>query len=51
MSKSEVERIWLPFLLWLVPLTAHLAVPLRRRWLAASTVWALAVAVLLRTTW
>jgi methylthioxylose transferase len=51
LSKSEVERIWLPFLLWLVPLTACLPARHQRRWLAASAVWALAAGVLLRTTW
>jgi hypothetical protein len=51
LSKSEVERIWLPFLLWLVPLAAYLPAGQQRRWLAASAVWALAAGVLLRTTW
>ena len=51
LSKSEVERIWLPFLLWVVPLAAHLPAGHQRRWLAASAVWALAAGVLLRTTW
>jgi len=51
LSKSEVERIWLPFMLWLVPLTAALAPVRARRWLAASAVWALLVGVVFRTTW
>jgi methylthioxylose transferase len=51
LSKSEVERIWLPFLLWLVPLTAYLPARHHRRWLAAAAMWALAAGVLLRTTW
>ena len=51
LSKSEVERIWLPFLLWLVPLTAALTTGRARAYLAASAGWALAVAVLFRTTW
>ncbi len=51
LSKSEVERIWLPFLLWLVPLAAYLPAGHQRRWLAASAVWALVAGVLLRTTW
>ena len=51
LSKSEVERIWLPFLLWLVPLTAHLPATSRRGWLLASSAWAVGVTVLLRTTW
>ena len=51
LSKSEVERIWLPFLLWLVPLAAMLTGAHARRWLAASAGWALLVGVLYRTTW
>ena len=49
LSKSEVERIWLPFMLWLVPLAACL--PARRRWLVASALWALAAGIVWRTTW
>ncbi|CAA9358865.1 MAG: hypothetical protein AVDCRST_MAG16-2865 [uncultured Frankineae bacterium] len=51
LSKSEVERIWLPFMLWLVPLTAMLPAGHQRRWLIASAGWALAVGVVFRTTW
>lgn len=51
LSKSEVERIWLPFMLWLVPLAAMLRAAHSRRWLAASAGWALLVGVLYRTTW
>jgi len=51
LSKSEVERIWLPFLLWLVPAVAVLAAGRTRAWLATSALWALAMAVLFRTTW
>ena len=51
LSKSEVERIWLPFMLWLVPLTALLPRAHSRRWLAASAGWALLVGALYRTTW
>ncbi|MFD0205959.1 MULTISPECIES: hypothetical protein [Saccharothrix] len=47
LSKAEVERIWLPFTVWLVVL-----VPDRRRtWLAAQAVTALAVNHLLLTNW
>ncbi|WP_367138691.1 hypothetical protein [Saccharothrix sp. HUAS TT1] len=47
LSKAEVERIWLPFTVWLVVL-----VPARRRpWLAAQAVTALAVNHLLLTNW
>ena len=51
LSKSEVERIWLPFLFWLVPLTAWLLPGQRRWWLAVQAVWAVGVCVLFRTTW
>ena len=51
LSKSEVERIWLPFMLWLVPLAAMLPAAQSRRWLAASAGWALLVGILYRTTW
>ncbi|MFJ6669819.1 hypothetical protein ACIQMJ_01780 [Actinosynnema sp. NPDC091369] len=47
LSKAEVERIWLPFTVWLLVL-----VPDRRRpWLAAQAVTALAVNHLLLTNW
>ncbi|MCC8251245.1 hypothetical protein LNK82_44060 [Saccharothrix sp. NEAU-S10] len=47
LSKAEVERIWLPFTVWLVVL-----VPDRRRlWLTAQAVTALAVNHLLLTNW
>jgi hypothetical protein len=51
MSKGEVERIWLPFAVWLVPLCALLP---RRQvgwWLAAQALLALAVNHLLLTVW
>ncbi len=51
LSKSEVERIWLPFMLWLVPLAAVLPAAHTRRWLAVSAGWALLAGVLYRTTW
>jgi len=51
LSKSEVERIWLPFMLWLVPLTAMLPAAHSRRWLAVSAGWALLVGIVFRTTW
>ncbi|NUT92625.1 MAG: hypothetical protein HOY78_11400 [Saccharothrix sp.] len=48
LSKAEVERIWLPFTVWLLVLvpTSH-----RRLWLAAQAVTALAVNHLLLTGW
>ena len=51
LSKSEVERIWLPFMLWLVPLAALLPAAHARRWLAVAAGWALLAGVLYRTTW
>lgn len=53
LSKAEVERIWLPFVPWLVLATAFLPEP--RAWrsslLATQAATALAVQVLLRTPW
>jgi methylthioxylose transferase len=49
MSKAEVERIWLPFAVWLVLPCALLPRP--RPWLAAQAALALAVNHLLLTTW
>lgn len=51
LSKSETERIWLPFMLWLVPLTAWLPVDRQRAWLIAAAVWTVAVSIIFRTTW
>jgi hypothetical protein len=50
-SKAEVERIWLPFAVWLLPATGLLPAADRRRWLAAQAVIALLVNHLLLTTW
>jgi len=49
LSKAEVERIWLPFAVWLVIPCALLPRP--RAWLAAQAVLALAVNHLLLTVW
>lgn len=50
MSKAETERIWLPFMLWLIPATALL--PGRRRgWLAGQAAVALLVNHLVFTGW
>ena len=49
LSKAEVERIWLPFAVWLVVACATLPHP--RRWLAAQAGLALAVNHLLLTVW
>ncbi|MCR6484062.1 hypothetical protein M8542_14665 [Amycolatopsis sp. OK19-0408] len=51
LSKAETERIWLPFGVWLLPLTALLPRPGRRWWLAAQAVTALVVNHLLLTGW
>ena len=51
LSRSEVERIWLPFTIWLVPLTAWLDARDRTRWLVAQAGWAVAIGVVLRFTW
>jgi hypothetical protein len=49
LSKAEVERIWLPFAVWLVVPSALLPRP--RAWLAAQAGLALAVNHLLLTVW
>ncbi|MFD5078813.1 hypothetical protein [Streptomyces sp. NPDC058371] len=49
MSKAETERIWLPFVMWLLPAGAFLPGP--RRWLAAQAVLALLLNHLLLTGW
>lgn len=49
LSKAEVERIWLPFGIWLTVSCALL--PRARAWLAAQAVLALAVNHLLLTVW
>jgi hypothetical protein len=49
MSKAETERIWLPFVLWLLPAGALLTRP--RAWLTAQALLALLLNHLLRTGW
>jgi hypothetical protein len=51
LSKAEVERIWLPFAVWLVAGAALLPAPGRRGWLVVQAVTALLVNHLLLTTW
>lgn len=51
LSKSEVERIWLGFAVWLLPVCALLPRTHLRGWLASQAVLALAVNHLLLTTW
>ncbi|MFI6760979.1 hypothetical protein ACIBF5_17770 [Micromonospora sp. NPDC050417] len=51
MSKAEVERIWLPFAVWLPTAAALLPSGHRRCWLALQAVTALAVNHLVWTVW
>ena len=51
LSKSEVERIWLPFAVWIVPLAALLPRPSARWWLLAQATLALVINHLLLTVW
>lgn len=51
LSRSEVERIWLPFVPWLLVGTALLSARWRRFGLAAGVLTGLAVEHLLRTAW
>jgi hypothetical protein len=51
LSKAEVERIWLPFAVWLVAGAALLPASSRRGWLAAGAITALVVNHVLLTNW
>ena len=51
LSKAEVERIWLPFAVWLIAATGLLPGRQVRWWLVAQAVVALTVNHLLLTTW
>ncbi|MFG2586811.1 hypothetical protein [Streptomyces sp. NPDC048438] len=51
MSKAETERIWQPFVVWLMPAAALIPDIGRRGWLAAQAVVALLVNHLLWTGW
>ncbi|MQA11578.1 MAG: hypothetical protein GEU98_24110 [Pseudonocardiaceae bacterium] len=51
LSKAEVERIWLPFAVWLLPAAGLLPEASRRWWLAGQAAVALAVNHLLWTNW
>ncbi len=50
-SKAEVERIWLPFAVWLTAGAGLLPEADRRAWLAAQAIAALLINHLLLTTW
>jgi hypothetical protein len=51
LSKAEVERIWLPYAVWLLAATGWLPPEHRRGWLAVQAVTALAVNHLILTGW
>lgn len=51
LSKSEVERIWLPFAVWIAAACAVLPRPAVRWWLLGQAALALVVNHLLLTTW
>ncbi|MCZ4500719.1 MAG: hypothetical protein JWQ74_3274, partial [Marmoricola sp.] len=51
MSRAEVERIWLPFVPWILLGTALLPEVWRRRGLALQVIGALALAHLFHTAW
>ena len=51
LSKAEVERIWLPFTVWLTAAPALLPVRSHRMWLALNAVGALLVNTVLVTNW
>ena len=51
LSKAEVERIWLPYAIWLLVGTAWLPERHRRAWLVAQALTALVINHLLLTDW
>jgi hypothetical protein len=51
LSKAEVERIWLPYAVWLLVATAWLPARHRRWWLAAQALTALLVNHVVLTNW
>ena len=51
LSKSETERIWLPFAIWMITAPALLPPRRHRAWLAVQAVGALAINHLLLTHW
>lgn len=55
LSKGEVERIWLPFAVWVLPAGWALAAPAdvahARRWLALQASFAVLVQVAVRSRW
>jgi hypothetical protein len=51
LSKGEVERIYLPWAVWLLPLAGLLPVASRRGWLAAQLGLAFVIAATTELTW
>ena len=53
LSKGEVERIWLPFAVWILAAAAVLGerLPVARRWLAVQALVAVVVQVAVRSRW
>ncbi|OBK42765.1 hypothetical protein A5659_07800 [Mycobacterium sp. 1165196.3] len=51
LSKAEVERIWLPFTVWLPASAALLPVRSHRIWLALNAIGALALNTIILTHW
>ncbi|BBY27977.1 hypothetical protein [Mycolicibacterium sediminis] len=51
LSKAEVERIWLPFTVWLMAAAALLPARSHRWWLAANVIGALALNSFILTNW
>ena len=50
-TKGEVERIWLPYALWLVPVAAALPVARQRQWLALQATTTLLLQAFLVSFW
>ena len=50
-TKGEVERIWLPFAVWLLPAAGSLPVTRHRQWLTAQAVTALVLQAFLLSLW
>jgi hypothetical protein len=51
LSKGEVERIWLPWLPWMLVATAALPIARRRHWLSFQAATAVVLQVALRSPW
>ena len=51
LSKAEVERIWLPFTVWLTAAPALLPVRSHRMWLALNAAGALVINTVIFTNW